>query len=134
MVVRHVDAVSETGGIGDDQRCEGQNKGVGQQRDNPFCHRLAVEEALAQITLQQVAKIDEVLLVERFVEAEAGHQLRLLFRRARGDVPKAVVTLIAGVCLYDAAIIAATGAIWLAVLAAAGFILTLLLQKVASGT
>ena len=60
--------------------------------------------------------------------------LRLLFRRAKGDVPKAVVTLIAGVCLYDAALIAATGAIWLAVLAAAGFVLTLALQRVASGT
>ena len=30
--------------------------------------------------------------------------LRLLFRRAKGDVPRAVVTLIAGISLYDAAL------------------------------
>ena len=42
--------------------------------------------------------------------------------------------MIAGVSLYDAALIASTGATVLAVLAAAGFVLTLALQKVASGT
>ncbi len=60
--------------------------------------------------------------------------LRLLLRRQKGDVPRAVVTLIAGVCLYDAALIAATGSLALAALAAAGFVLTLTLQKVAAGT
>ena len=66
--------------------------------------------------------------------AVAGFALRRLFRRAPGDVPKAVVTMIAGVSLYDAALIAAAGAPALALLAAAGFALTLALQKVASGT
>ncbi len=60
--------------------------------------------------------------------------LRRLFRRAPGDVPVAVVTLIAGVSLYDATLIAGTGAFGLAVLAACGFLLTLALQKIASGT
>ena len=60
--------------------------------------------------------------------------LHRLFRRAPGDVPKAVVTMIAGISLYDATLIAGTGALGLAVLAAAGFLLTLALQKVASGT
>ena len=60
--------------------------------------------------------------------------LHRLFRRAPGDVPRAVVTLIAGVCLYDAALIASAGATVLAVLAALGFGLTLVLQRVASGT
>ena len=60
--------------------------------------------------------------------------LHRLFRRAKGDVPKAVVTLIAGICLYDAALIASTGSLALAFVAAAGFVLTLALQRVASGT
>lgn len=60
--------------------------------------------------------------------------LRLLFRRAPGDVPKAVVTLIAGISLYDAALIAAAGFPALSLLAAAAFGLTLLLQRVVPGT
>lgn len=60
--------------------------------------------------------------------------LRRLFRRATGDVPKAVVTLIAGIALYDATLIAAAGAPALAALAAAGFVMTLALQRVAAGT
>ena len=60
--------------------------------------------------------------------------LRRLFRRAKGDVPKAVVTLIAGMSLYDAALLAAVGAPGLAILAVAGCGLTLLLQRVVPGT
>ena len=60
--------------------------------------------------------------------------VRLLFRRRPGDVPRAVVTLIAGIALYDAALIASTGALGLAALAVLGFGLTLGLQRVASGT
>ncbi|MEM7522836.1 MAG: UbiA family prenyltransferase [Pseudomonadota bacterium] len=64
----------------------------------------------------------------------AAYSLFRLFRREPGDVPRAVVALIAGVALYDAALIASTGSIALAFLAAAGFGLTLALQRVASGT
>ncbi len=60
--------------------------------------------------------------------------LRLLVRRGPGDVPRAVVSLIAGIALYDAALIAATGATGLALAAVAGFGLTLALQRVAPGT
>ena len=60
--------------------------------------------------------------------------LHRLFRRQPGDVPRAVVTMIAGISLYDAVLIASTGAFVLAVVAAGGFIVTLLLQRVASGT
>lgn len=60
--------------------------------------------------------------------------LRLLFRRNKGDVPKAVVTMIAGISLYDGVMIAATGQTTLALLAVAGFALTLVLQRVVSGT
>ncbi|MEC5292274.1 UbiA family prenyltransferase [Aurantimonas sp. C2-6-R+9] len=60
--------------------------------------------------------------------------LRLLFRRARGDVPRGVVTLIAGISLYDAVLIAAAGEAGLALAAAAGFLMTLALQRLAPGT
>ncbi len=60
--------------------------------------------------------------------------MRLLFRRLKGDVPWAVVTLIAGISLYDALMIASTGATGLAGLAVLGFALTLFLQRVAPGT
>jgi hypothetical protein len=60
--------------------------------------------------------------------------LRLLFRRNRGDVPKAVVTMIAGISLYDAVLIAGMGQGGLALLAVAGFAVTMALQRVVSGT
>ncbi|MCG6902802.1 MAG: UbiA family prenyltransferase [Rhodobacter sp.] len=60
--------------------------------------------------------------------------LRLLMRRNKGDVPRAVVTMIAGISLYDAVLIAGTGQSQLALLAVAGFALTLFLQRVVSGT
>ncbi len=60
--------------------------------------------------------------------------LRLLFRRNKGDIPKAVVTMIAGISLYDATLIAGAGQDMLALVAVSGFLLTLLLQRVVSGT
>ena len=62
------------------------------------------------------------------------YALRRLFRRAKGDVPHAVVTMIAGIALYDATLIAAVAPLPLVVLAAGCFVLTLLLQRVAPGT
>lgn len=60
--------------------------------------------------------------------------LRFLFRRSRGDVPRAVVTLIAAIALYDAVLVAAAGQAGLAVAAALCFPLTLALQKLVPGT
>lgn len=57
----------------------------------------------------------------------------LAWRRPQG-IRRAVVGLIAGVSLLDALLIAATGAYGLAVLAAFGFVLTLMLQRWAPGT
>ncbi len=62
------------------------------------------------------------------------YAVRLLWRRQRGDVPRAVVTLIAGIALYDGALLAGADAWPGAVLALAFFGLTLWLQRVASGT
>lgn len=60
--------------------------------------------------------------------------IRYIRRRAAGDIPKAVISMIAGISLVDAIFIAATGSIGLALLAVAGFATTLLLQRVVSGT
>ncbi len=67
--------------------------------------------------------------------AATGLALHRLFRRAPGDVPRAVAVLIAAIALYDAVLIAAVGAgAPLAVAAALCFPLTLALQKVIPGT
>ncbi len=60
--------------------------------------------------------------------------VRLLFRRRKGDVPRAVVRLIAAIALYNSVMIAAVGAPALALLALAGFAATLALQRIAPGT
>jgi hypothetical protein len=60
--------------------------------------------------------------------------LWFLRRRRPGDVPRAVVSLIAGIALLDAVLIAAAGAAAVAWLAVAGFALTLLLQRYVPGT
>ena len=60
--------------------------------------------------------------------------LYLLKRRAKGDVPRAVVSLIAGIALLDALFLAMTGAVAASILALFCFGLTLALQRWVSGT
>ncbi|MEO7114616.1 MAG: hypothetical protein ABIZ18_02020, partial [Caldimonas sp.] len=60
--------------------------------------------------------------------------LSLLRRRARGDVPRAVVTLIAGMSVLDGVVLAGAVQLVPAVLAVVGFVLTLALQRWVSGT
>jgi len=60
--------------------------------------------------------------------------LWFLRRRAKGDIPRAVVSLIAGIALLDALLIAASGSLALAVLALAGFGVTLFFQRYIAGT
>jgi hypothetical protein len=60
--------------------------------------------------------------------------LWFLRRRAKGDIPRAVVSLLAGISLLDAMLIAGAGSVALAVLALAGFGVTLFLQRYISGT
>jgi 4-hydroxybenzoate polyprenyltransferase len=60
--------------------------------------------------------------------------LWFLRRRAKGDIPRAVVSLIAGISLLDALLIATTGAFALATLAIAGFACTLFFQRYITGT
>jgi hypothetical protein len=58
----------------------------------------------------------------------------LVVRREPGDIGKAVVLLLAGICLFDAVLIAGAGAAKLALIAMAGFFLTLVLQRFVPGT
>ncbi|MEA2755113.1 MAG: hypothetical protein QOJ54_1402 [Aliidongia sp.] len=60
--------------------------------------------------------------------------LHRLFRRAPGDVPQAVALLIAAIALYDAVLIAASGATEAAFVAALCFPATLALQRIIPGT
>lgn len=60
--------------------------------------------------------------------------LHFIRRREPGDIPRAVVSLIAGICLLDAMLVAASGAPALALACLAGFALTLLGQRYVSGT
>ena len=62
------------------------------------------------------------------------YALHFLWRRRPGDVPRAVVSLIAGISLLDAVFIAAFGNAPLAGFAVAAFVLTLALQRVVAGT
>ena len=63
-----------------------------------------------------------------------GVALWFLRRRRPGDVPRAVVSLIAGISLLDAVLIAGAGHESVAWLAVVGFFLTLALQRAVPGT
>lgn len=60
--------------------------------------------------------------------------LYFLRRRSKGDVPRAVVSLIAGISLVDAVFLSAAGAVGAALVAGLCFLLTLTLQRWVSGT
>jgi 4-hydroxybenzoate polyprenyltransferase len=60
--------------------------------------------------------------------------LWFLRRRRKGDIPRAVVSLIAGISLLDAMLIAGTGSVALAGLALVGFAITLFFQRYIAGT
>jgi 4-hydroxybenzoate polyprenyltransferase len=75
-----------------------------------------------------------VLPLFAFFLAWMAYALALLRRRQRGDVPRAVVSLIAGISLLDAVILAGHGAFPAALAAVAAFGLTLGLQRWVSGT
>ncbi len=62
------------------------------------------------------------------------YSMILLRRRSRGDVPRAVVTLIAGMSVLDGMMLAGSGHPVAAMLAMAAFVLTLALQRWVSGT
>ena len=62
------------------------------------------------------------------------YALWLLKRRQPGDVPRAVISLIAGICLLDAILLSGGGHLLFACLAVAAFVITLALQRWITGT
>jgi 4-hydroxybenzoate polyprenyltransferase len=60
--------------------------------------------------------------------------LRFIARRGPGDISRAVTTLIASISLLDSLLIAGQGKIGLALTAAFGFVVTLVLQRFVRGT
>jgi hypothetical protein len=62
------------------------------------------------------------------------YALSLLRRRGPGDVPRAVVSLIAGISVLDAMLLTGVGAVTMAWFAIAAFGVTLVLQRWVSGT
>jgi hypothetical protein len=62
------------------------------------------------------------------------YALSLLRRRGPGDVPRAVVSLIAGISVLDAMLLTGVGAVTMAWFAIAAFCVTLVLQRWVSGT
>src|SRR5258706_1076804 len=75
-----------------------------------------------------------VVLPLALLTAWALYALWLLRRRKPGDVPRAVISLIAGISLLDAMLLAGAGATLLAWFAIAAFGITLALQRWVSGT
>ena len=65
--------------VGDDQRGQRQDQRVGQHLEQDGEHRPALEEGQAELALQKIAEIDEVLLPHRLIEAELlEHRLLLV--------------------------------------------------------
>jgi len=62
------------------------------------------------------------------------YSLQFIFSTAKRHIPKAVVSMIAGISLLDAVYISSTGASGLAIFAVATFALTLYLQRYIAGT
>ncbi len=58
----------------------------------------------------------------------------LVRRRNKGDIPKAVVSMIAGICLVDAIFIASVSSLTIMAFALVAFALTLFFQRYVSGT
>jgi len=86
--------------------------------------------ALTQITHAPVA----VSVVAAALVVWIGRALSYLRRRGQGDVPRAVVSLIAGISLVDALFLASAGAVSATAAAVICFLATLLTQRWVSGT
>ncbi len=90
----------------------------------------------APIVYGGVVSIDQMVVLPFWGVFTLWVLVALYFVKRRGpdDIPRAVVSLIAGICLLDAILIAGAGETALAGIAVVGFVLTLVLQKFVSGT
>jgi 4-hydroxybenzoate polyprenyltransferase len=85
-----------------------------------------------RLVADDTPRVSALMLV--IFSAWIGVALGFLWRRRQGDVPRAVISLIAGISLLDALLIAGAGAADVAWLAVAGFALTLAAQRFVAGT
>jgi 4-hydroxybenzoate polyprenyltransferase len=119
-----------------------------------LCYLIGLTYVAKQETLEEVRNLWPLLFLGapvvyalgRLLESSTAAVLSLAFilwvgvalwflrRRQPGDVPRAVISLIAGISLLDAVLIAGAGALSVAWLAVAGFALTLALQRFVPGT
>ena len=120
-----------------------------------FCYLIGLTYIAKQENLGQVANLWPLLFLAVPAAAAVGmaandvglvlvlaaifvlwiiNALRYLWRRQLGDIPRAVVSLIAGMSLLDAILIAHMGALPLAWTAVGCFILTLAFQRFIPGT
>ncbi len=76
----------------------------------------------------------QVIIATLVLSLWTGLALYLVRRRNPGDIPKAVVSMIAGISLVDALLISTVSSLPIATLAVASFGLTLFLQRYISGT
>lgn len=83
----------------------------------------------AQVMGDPAAAVPWLLLVAWLLYA-----LSTLRRRRPGDVPRAVGSLLAGICLWDGLVMSVAGQPWLAALALVAFLLTLLMQRFVAPT
>lgn len=93
---------------------------------------LAAPLAYGLSRLEHVASSSALMLVA--LTAWIATALYFLKRRSKGDVPRAVVSLIAGISLVDALCLALAGASGAAVVAVLCFLATLAMQRWVSGT
>lgn len=82
------------------------------------------------LSIQNISVLPFWLLLVLWV----GFALTFIRRRAPGDIPRAVISLIAGISLLDAVMVASTGNVAWAIVAVCFFALTLFFQKFIAGT
>jgi hypothetical protein len=95
---------------------------------------LAVPVAYAAASAASAAAPEDRWLALTLFIAWGVYALHFLWRRRPGDIPRSVVSLIAGISLLDALFLTLCGQARLAPLALAAFVLTLLLQRYVPGT
>ena len=92
---------------------------------------------LAAPVVYALTLVGDAPMVALFLAVFLGWMLVAIWfvkRRNPGDIPRAVVSLIAGISLLDALLVAGTGATDIALICVIGFFVTLVLQRWVPGT
>lgn len=90
--------------------------------------------APALYALAALPQQPQVLLPMLLFISWLGYAIRFIIRRGPGDIPRAVVSMIAGISLIDALFIGLLASVPLMLVAVVGFVLTLFFQRWVAGT